>query len=309
MKQLLAVGTFLFLCGTGAAEPKTKSHLEILSPFLDQQTVGIFHLNLKKADLKPLYKVMKRVGKFSPEDQIKLQLMVGLLRGSGVEKVYAVTTLWENPFHPVFVVIPQTKPGKAKQQIKLIKEVVPQAHFKELEGTLVIGSAYAVNRLQYFTPQKLPELRQTLIMGKDADAFVFWTFPPSFRKAVSEIFPSLPKELGGFPTSLFIQNFRWGLVTVKSRPSLSMKATLQLADKEAAVSFKTTIAKVFKQTRTAALITKKLTPADQFALGVLEYVEENLHFKVVEDQLVLQATEKDLIPLGKPNRKNRNQEK
>src|SRR5947208_2944709 len=91
-----------------------------------------------------------------------------------------------------------------------------------LMPTLAAAAAPAtLARLKTLKPTPHPELGTAFVV-RPGDVQVVLVPPPDLRRAVEELLPNLPKEMGGASTRPLTRGFRWAAVGAGLTPKLAV---------------------------------------------------------------------------------------
>src|SRR5262249_7109328 len=108
------------------------------------------------------------------------------------------------------------------------------------------GSEQAIKRVSAEKPVPRPELTRAFgVAGSSAvRAAVFAN--QTLRRAIEELEPKLPPEIGGGPSTILTRGLRWGAGGIGLAPDLSLTLTLQGSDEAAAKALQELFTSLFK---------------------------------------------------------------
>jgi hypothetical protein len=222
-----------------------------LAPFLDERTVAVLRLDLRKLD------VAKLAESVSPKAKPTKELagfVEGLVKdGAGV--VYVVASLADLPDEYPFLLVPTGKKaflGSLTKRLGELKKIEPTLNVSRLGDTLLVGGAKTLNRLQAPKPVARPDLLKAL--GTDAGLARLVVVPTTdARRVLEETLPTLPDELGGGPVKPLSRGLRWVAANLDSSPKLNATVTVQTADADAAKAMESLLNKVVAMPELAAI--------------------------------------------------------
>src|SRR4051812_47107168 len=112
MRMLLSLTLILAVApGAPAADPPTDAdaRARTIAPYLDDQVIGIYHLDLTRLDVDAVLTKAGEMGKFNPAHwaptEQAVRRAVAAFRQAGGKEIYAVFSLADLP-ESFFVVVP-----------------------------------------------------------------------------------------------------------------------------------------------------------------------------------------------------------
>ena len=229
---LFAVG--LFGLPVHAGDAASEGHARVIAPYVDGQTFLVAHVDVSRIDLDVL-------AKLSGEDLQKVKAVATLAKTtflrSGGKDVYVLMN-WGRPVDEVLLVAPLARDA-ATQALATLVTQIPGYEAEVKDNVLLAGTKKGMGRLKDLRPQALPDLAKALAAVGEGAAQVVFLPPFALKRAFVEMFPELPKELGGGNSSVL--DFLWAAARVDIGDTLALKVVVQAPDAKAA----THIGKVF----------------------------------------------------------------
>jgi hypothetical protein len=300
MHRLIALPLLLLLVAPAGADTKTDAadRVKDVAPFLDQQTVAVAHVSLKRVDLDALVDRLAQAARLDKEDAAKMKkeagMLVTALKDAGVTELYGIVTLADGNREPFFVVIPL----RGNVDEKAVEQAFGRGpHVERIGQAVVVGNEAAVRRLRDHRPTAFPELAKGFAAAGDTTAQVVLLLPRTLRKALHETLPNLPPEVGGGSIKTVTEGFSWAAVGVDLTPKLSLRAVVQAKDAEAAKA----LGQLYDGALTGLMTAKGTGDLGRIFKG-LGAVRELLTPKVAGDRLTLTLNDKEvssiLVPLA-----------
>src|SRR5262249_52802253 len=103
---------------------------------------------------------------------------------------------------------------------------------------LIGGTARALKRLSGLKPVERPELADAFDRLGDAAVKLVVTPNEHLRRAVGELAPTLPREVGGAPSAALTRGLRWLAVGADAPPGASFRVVIQANDEASAVALR-----------------------------------------------------------------------
>jgi hypothetical protein len=208
---------------------------------------------------------------------------VKAFRQAGGKEVYVVLGLADLPGPPFLVVpIPPGADGKAlAATLRLSGLEEPQVR----DNVVLVGSKASLARLGAAKGAPRPDLASALAGAGDAPVRAALALPADLRRAIEEIVPRLPPELGGAPSRTFTRGVRWVSVSFSPVRHPRFRLVIETADDRTATAL--------GQVATAA---GKLVAADrdvQVFLPEIGKIIAQLTPRREEKQLVVELQERD----------------
>jgi hypothetical protein len=253
MTSLCLLIAILSACATPvhADEPfDPAARARAIAPFIEEETMSITHVDFARVDVDA---AVDQVGRLIPgmPDQSKERKqgkqMLAALSKAGIQEAYYVVTLFDNPFGrkantSFYVVIPLPDVARSTHlhelpQAKLLKEAgrgENLTHFAIKDNALLAGSEALVKRLMTNKPDVRPALEKAFAAAGDSDVQVLLLPPKHIKRVLAEMLPQLPPKFGGGSSAVLTNGCLWAAVGIDLPPKLSIKATVQSVDADAA---------------------------------------------------------------------------
>jgi hypothetical protein len=296
MNRLLILPFFLALAAPARAADKDAEDLaREVAPYLDNELLGVLHMDLSRLDLDEPFRLLAKLGLPARElDQARKHAreLHEQLKRNGLKGGYLIYSLENLPYQPPLVVLSLAKDADDKGLTRLLEGVAPrELRFQKQGNFLVGGSEAALERVRERKPQPWPQLARALAAAGDAPLRGVIVLPDYFRRALEEIMPTLPKELGGGPTTVLTRGLQW--VSLGVNPAnTTIRVTAQTADEPAAKGIQSLIASSFKALSRDAEVREFLPDIDK--------ITEVLLPKVDGDRLTLALKQEQMVALLAP---------
>jgi hypothetical protein len=244
MYRITAAALALALTLPAAAAEKfdPESLAKAIAPFLDEQTLGVAHLDLTRIDTDALLDKLAEAGKLEAGEiaETKRELrgwLAGLTRAGGKE-LYVVFSLADLPTQPPFVVVPLGAGADAKEISRELGRgpLLERQPFRfETLGRAVVGAGEStLKRLRPLKPAPRPELDKAFAAAGDTAGQALLLPPAETRRVLDELLPALPPELGGGSSKPLTAGLRWAALGVEGPPKLAVRLVIQSPDPAAA---------------------------------------------------------------------------
>ena len=122
-----------------------------------------------------------------------------------------------------------------------------------------------MKRLEGLKPQPRPELTAAFEAAGDTGAQVLLFVPAYARRAVEELMPELPKEIGGGPSTVITRGIRWIALGGDVVPQLSGRLVIQSQDAQAAEALRNKWVEGFKRVGQYKEVRQLVPQFDQLA--------------------------------------------
>jgi hypothetical protein len=246
---VLVVPLLLIAAPAHAADRKfdPDAAAKAVAPFLDDRTVAVAHVDLTRLDADAFAEKIVALTKMKADDIADEKKaatgLVQTLTKAGVKDAFLVVSLADLPNEPPFVVLPLEKGADVKAIIELVTKakgdgrsfgLPPKYEFEQIGGAVVGGGETTRQRLKEGKPVARPELARAFAASGDGVARVALFATTDARKVLEETLPDLPPELGGGSVKVLTRGLQWVALTVDAPPKLTIRGTVQAADKESA---------------------------------------------------------------------------
>jgi hypothetical protein len=210
---------------------------------------------------------------------------------SGGKDLYVLLN-WGPPVDEVLLVAPLAEDAAGSALVTLVRQL---GGFEAIvkDNVLLAGTKKGLARLKLMKSQPAPDLAKALEAVGDGTAQVVFLPPFPLKRAFVEMFPELPKEIGGGNTSIL--DFQWAAARIDAGDKLSAKLVLQAPSAKAAE----TIANVIE--RALAFVAKLAKSEDvKRSIPDIGNLAVVLTPKVQADRLTLALNDKDLTTVLLP---------
>ena len=234
-----------------------------IAPLIDHSTVAVAHVDLSRLDVPAILAAWSP----EPDDEAsrtahlaEFQTLLAQLQAAGVGEVYAVIDLADLSGNRPLLAAPLAE----NANLEVLQALLAPYRFQAIErhGQLLLaGGKAAVERARTMLPAERPELAAAFEAAGDTAAQLVVVPSDDHRRAIEELLPTLPAELGGGPSTDFTRGLRWAAVGADLPPELSLRLVVQSADAAAAEQFAAALPAVFpalSQHRTVALVLPNL---------------------------------------------------
>jgi len=279
MRCFIACLLGVLLCGaTAAAQGPAnfggKSRAETIARFVDEQTIGIVHVELSRLDFDQL---LKQAAELAPGSEKLLAPVVEKARpdvkrliASGAKHVYLLFSL-ADPRRPLRVFA-----FEDGADVKALREAIgaqPSEAVEQVNHALVVGDKKTVERIRMQTPVARPEIARAFEAAGNSAIQLLALPTTDNRRVIEELLPSLPAEVGGGSSKVLTRGAMWAAAGIDLAPQPRLKLVVQSQDREAAAALRdkwlTVLKLIGRDARVAKVVPQfdtlsaKLTPAIQ----------------------------------------------
>jgi hypothetical protein len=285
--------------------------LGAVAPFVNDDTVAVIRIDLKKLDLPAAVKAVTStipkellVGADLKDVEGKGGAIVAALRENGVSEAFAIVRSLNllRPDESFFVVLPVVKDKDPKDVIDAISKIAgmpPPVQPPIVHNAILLGPPDRLEGLKEIKSAPRPDLAKALAASKGATIQVAAALHDDMRRVLAETLDKLPKELGGGSGQDLAGGLQWLAIGIDAPPKLSVMLTLQAKDAKSAQQVRTTlfaaadllggneeVAAVFPPLKT---LLPMLLPEAKGDKLVLALTEENGKAKKIMDELIKPA--------------------
>jgi hypothetical protein len=278
MRILFAASLIALLTATirvGGQGADADKRAQTIAPLLDGQSFAVARVDLGRADADELLGLLTRAavplaGVLGNVDAKDLKELLARLRKSGARELYAVYSFADSGIQPVFA-LPLAVGADAKAMIDLLSaQVAPPGdiHAEKVGNVVVFGTKENCLRCRTLKPSARPELAKAFAAAGDTTLQFLVVLTPEARRAIEEIMPTLPKEIGGGPSTVLTRGLQWLAIGVDGPPKMKLHAALQATDETAAKALETWITGALQTLSQAGEIKKTLPKFDDIAMAL-----------------------------------------
>ena len=244
-----------------------------VAPVVDELTRVVAHVDISHLQVGQLMATVERIvppqavnAQKISEDYLALQT---ILLKVGISDFYIVSTLDDLPSLPFFIVAPLAQDGRSFEEA--IKELTnwrqtdgqavisgqQRMIIDRLGGLVFLGSPQALKRLKELRPAPRPQLAQAFAAAGDTDVQIVFLANNDDRRVVEELYPTLPKWLGGGPSTVITNGLRWAAMGVDFPPEPKLRMVIGSKDEESAEALHAKIAEVLPLVAAGTIFTNK----------------------------------------------------
>ena len=249
---LLLVGSAIvgMAPGTIAAEDKPiDARLAPVAPLLDNLTIALVRVDMRRVDPAKAEKLALLVGLsatagFDVADlRHDLEIMVKSFLESGGEDLFFVATLADISSSPPFVAIPIRNGAKPERLLKWLEQT--DRVVRQQQGNVVIGSSQAVaDRLKSLQPFRHRAIEEAFAIPEDSPVQVIVSLPVEVRPFLTQLYPKLPREIGGGSTQAIVDNVEWASLGFTLSPALVPRLTIKSKSEAGAKELEATLRQI-----------------------------------------------------------------
>ena len=250
-----------------------EARAKTVAPVVDELTRVVAHIDISRLQLGQLMATVERIvppqainARKISEDYLALRT---ILLKVGISDFYIVSTLEDFPPLPFFIVAPLAQDGRSfDEKIQELidwrqndgRDVVtrnPRIKIDRLGDLVFLGLPQTLKRLKKLKPTPRPQLAQTFAAAGDTDFQIVFLTNDDDRSVVEELYPTLPKWLGGGSSTIVTHGLRWAAVGVKFPSEPQLRMTIESKDNEAAQALNAKIAEVLPLLASGTIFMKK----------------------------------------------------
>lgn len=265
-----------------------------IARFVDNQTLGIAHIDLTRIDADAILDWAIAVGQLEKQEiegpRRALRGWLADITKAGGKELYVVISLADLPIDPPLVVVPLAEGVDAESVCRVLGrfKAFEQLHFEKFDrGLLGGGSEETRKRLRAAKSAERPELAKAFAAAGDTTAQLLLLPTPDTRRVIEELMPALPPEAGGGSTRPFTHGLRWAALGMDLPPKLSVRLTIQSPDAAAARALGDFFARLLKILAQLREVRSLLPDIGRFA--------EVFAPQVDGDRLTLSGSDKELM--------------
>src|SRR5262245_33526563 len=227
-----------------------EARAKVIAPFLDNQTIGVGHVDVTRLSVERIASAIGEVGKIEAAELEKpkketADWLAAFTKAGGKEIYVVLSTRDILAGNEPFFVIPLSEQANEEALGKLMASN-PRIKHTQIGKALVIGSEATLDRVREIKPSERPDLAKAFAAAGDTTAQFLLLPSEDNRKVVEQMLPTLPKDLGGGATKPFTRGIQWSAVGLDGPPKISAKLVVQAPDAAAAKELKTAFADLAK---------------------------------------------------------------
>src|SRR5579884_643051 len=206
-----------------------------VAPYLDDGTVLVAHVDVARLDADAVADGLSAVtgvegiqAARAHEDLARALEEFRRAGGKELFVVYSLADLVEGPF----VVVPG-RDLDSRALGRLLTPLVPNSGSAPLDDGVFVGPPTALARLRKAKPAAFPDLAAAFDDAGNVPVRLAVLAGPDTRRALEELLPTLPPELGGVSLSALARNVRFAALGVTFKP-LRLRLAVACRDDRAA---------------------------------------------------------------------------
>ena len=232
-----------------------KSRGAAVARFIDNDTLAVARVDLGRLDPKAIEAWLAGAAKAGggadsgalvkqlAQARAQSEKWLAEFRKAGGGEVYAVVGVADLAEFPSVILIPLAPGADANALEGLLSAGDPGAPPEQRGGmrfdrvwNVLIGApdAKALERMRAVKPVERPDLMKALDAAGDAPLAAAAAPSADRRRALHELLPNLPQELGGGPTTVLTRGAAWANLALRPPPDGSLRLVIQSEDAEAA---------------------------------------------------------------------------
>ncbi|HWB00846.1 MAG TPA: DUF1559 domain-containing protein, partial [Pirellulales bacterium] len=260
-----------------AAESAAGQLAQMLAHVNDQQTLLVAHValtNLQPAEaldqLATLVKLPDRDQRAMASERERWIRLARELAQAGARDLFVVLSINDLPNTEFLVAVPV---AAGVDQAAIEKLLTIEPHYGEVGiagrrvgDLLVFARPQAHQNLQALQPVARPELAAAFAAVEGSTLQVLLTPSADVRRAVEEMLPMLPQEIGGVAGRVLTRGITWAAVGIDLPPKkLDARLIIQAASADAAVELKTELAKMLQALAQLPVVQQMLPKFNELA--------------------------------------------
>jgi prepilin-type processing-associated H-X9-DG protein len=260
MRKLGALVVGLVLTSPVVADEASsaEAHAKAIAPYLDAQTLGLAHIDFTQLNLDALIAQVAEILKLDAGERTafdqEIRGWVGAFTRAGGKDLYLVFSIADFPNGPYLVVpLEAGADGRAladflnSDQGARILPAGPRSGGSAtvLDQAVFGGSPAALKRIRAGQAQPRPEIARAFAAAGDTTAQFLVLPTADARRAIGEIMPTLPREVGDGPSSLVTRGVLWAAFGVSSPPQLKLRVVIQSENEAAAAALRPLIGRIY----------------------------------------------------------------
>jgi len=247
-----------------------------IAPFRDEQAFAVFHVDLTKVDTDKLRDKLVELTKENREEITKDMARFGrdlaAFKDAGGKDVFMVFSLADIP-EPGLLVVPLYEGTDAEALVRFFNRLGFGRNAEKIGKAVVVGHERTVARVRTLKAEPYPNLARAFAAAGDTTAQVLLLPSASSRQVVEQMLPTLPKELGGGPSTVLTRGIQWAAVGQDVTPNVSLRLVVQSQDFKAAQKLHDWVVRVLKRLGEQKELQQAIPNFDQIAATMTPKVE------------------------------------
>lgn len=250
---VLALRAAGFIPAVVAADPfDAEARARAIAPFVDEQTVGVAHIDLSRIDADAILDWAVEVGRLDKKDLEEprrgLRDWLTDFTKAGGKDLYFIISLADLPNESPLAVVPLAAGTDAEAVRRVLNRAkdLGRLRLEKFGQALIGGSETARKRLRNDKPAARPEIAKAFAAAGDTTAQLLLLPTPDTRRVLNELIPALPPEVGGGSIRPLTHGLLWAAAGVDLPPKLSGRLIIQSPNAEAARALRDFLARLLK---------------------------------------------------------------
>ncbi len=285
--------------------------LGAVAPFVNDETVAVVRVDLKKIDLPT---IVKSVTSTVPKELVPGEALKDVeTKGEGIRKALVENGVSEafavfgpvdlrRPDDSFFIVLPVIQGKSPQSVIDAISEIAgspPPDALPIVNHAILLGPPHRLEGLKEIKSAPRPDLAKALAASKGSTIQIAAALHDDMRRVLAETLDNLPKELGGGSGEDFAGGLQWLAIGIDAPPKLSVTLTVQAKDAKSALQVRTTLSAAMNLVASSEEATANFPPLKTLlpllvpeAKGdklVLTLTQDNGKAKKIMDELIKPA--------------------
>lgn len=241
---------------TAAEEFDPAARAAAVAPYLDDQVIGVAHIDPTRVDLEAFFKETwlpkPPDGTELSEVQAIIERWIAEFTRAGGRELYLVFTLADFPRQPLFFIAPVKAGGDHRAVAGLLYSGRPDGPTNDQQGPVQAeleiaervgdvvfgGSRKALARLKTLKPTPRPELAAAFKAAGDTTAQILLIPTKDNRRVLSEMLPPIPEEFGGGTGKQIADGLQWAAVGIELPPRTAASLVVQSRHAQSAETLK-----------------------------------------------------------------------
>lgn len=212
---------------------------------VDSQTLMVARVNFAKVDTTAIEKWARTQAEQSAPPADKEEVVASIakatteygnwlaqFRQAGGKDIYLILGIEDVATGQLPVVIVPVQAGGAPDALKKLAPAGREA--RQLRDALVYASEEQWQTIDRARPLDRPDLAKALALAGDDTLAAGISLSSDSRRAIDELLPKLPAELGGGPATAITQGLQWASLSIQLPPEPALKLVIQSRDASSA---------------------------------------------------------------------------
>ncbi len=292
---VLLLPALALTAGAGGEKFDAEARARAVAPYLDELTFAVARVDLSRPDGEAIAtKIAELAGALDEGDDAKrpLRRWVADFTAAGGKELFFIFSFADRD-GPV-VVAPLGERADAKALARLLGSgtLLPAGEYVKVGQAVVGGAKGAAERLRRLEPDTRPDLAKAFAAAGDTSAQLLVLLTADACRVIEEVLPTLPKEVGGGPSTVLTHGVLWAAVGLNGPPKSSLRVVVQSRDAEAAGKLRDWMGKALEAMGKLKDVRRLFPEFDQFAASVKP--------EVVGDRVRLALDEKQVASILQP---------